>query len=143
MKRKIEKKYNYLGLGFPVELNNVEMIEIDGEWHPRIDVKAVADEQIEKLIIQKTRLTGNQIKFIRSFFQMSLRDFGKAINETHAAVKKWEDFQDKQTKMDSNIEINIRLFVFNQIYKDTKENKVRFYDDYIMIKESLYEAEAR
>ena len=137
--KKNVKKYTYLGLGFPIELHNIDMVQVNNEWHPRIDVKAVADLAIRNLITLETRLTGNQVKFIRSYFQMSLRDFGKVVNETHSAVKKWEDHMDRQTKMDVNIEIMMRLFIYNRIYKETKENKVKFYDNYIQITKALYE----
>ncbi|SRR5260221_13795106 len=139
MNKKTVKKYTYMGLGFPIELYNVNMVQINNNWQPKIDVKAIADFAIKNLITQESRLTGNQIKFIRSYFQMSLRDFGKIINETHAAVKKWEDHLDKQTKMDVNIEIMMRLFIYNRVYKDTKENKIKFYDNYIQVTKALYE----
>ncbi|CAM4464429.1 MAG: hypothetical protein LEGION0403_FIIPPAGN_02377 [Legionella sp.] len=72
MKTKIVKNYLYDGLGFPVELDDVEMCFIENDWHPRIDVQKVADEVIKKLAVQETRLTGNQVRFIRSYFSMPL-----------------------------------------------------------------------
>lgn len=139
MKTKVKKKYIYEGLGFPIELHNVEMAQIGNEWHPIINVKEIADEAIESLIVEKKRLSGNQISFIRSYFKLSLREFGKNFGESHTAVKKWEDCKSMQTKMDVNIEAMIRLFIFNQIFKSTKENKIRFYDKYTQITDTLYQ----
>src|SRR5438105_1785027 len=104
MAKKLMKIYTYEGLGFPIELNHVEMITVNGEDFPKIDVRAVADKAIKALVLQKTKLTGNQIKFIRSYFAFSLRDFSNIVNESHTAVSKWENFKNKPTNMDPNIE---------------------------------------
>ncbi len=71
---KIVKHFTYEGLGFPIELQQVEMRKIDNEWHPKIDVRKVAHSAMASLVSQKERLTGNQIKFIRSYFSMTLRE---------------------------------------------------------------------
>ena len=68
MKNRIVKNFCYDGLGFPIDLAQVELIEMDGEWHPKIDVKTIANEAIEALAYQDGRLTGDQIKFIRHYF---------------------------------------------------------------------------
>lgn len=92
MAKKVMKTFIYEGLGFPIELHNVEMILINGEYIPKIDVRAVADNAIKSLVLQKTKLTGNQVKFIRTYFSASLREFGKIVNESHMAVKKMGNF---------------------------------------------------
>jgi hypothetical protein len=37
MNTKVEPIFLYEGLGFPIELENVEIININNEWHPQID----------------------------------------------------------------------------------------------------------
>jgi DNA-binding transcriptional regulator YiaG len=130
MRKKIEKRYIYTGLGFPVELHNVEMIEIDGTLHPKIDVRKVAASVIESLITQQTRFTGNQVKFIRTYFSMSLRQFAKVVNESHTAVSKWESLADKATNMDVNIESMLRLYICDQVMIQNKHKKTEFYNRY-------------
>ncbi|TIE07564.1 hypothetical protein DIZ66_12300, partial [Legionella pneumophila] len=71
METKIEPNLLYEGLGFPIELETVEMIKFNDEWLPKIDVQYIANEIIKKLAIQEERLTGNQVKFIRSYFSMT------------------------------------------------------------------------
>lgn len=116
MVKKIQKKYLYEGLGFPIELHNVEMVKFEDEWHPKIDVRKIADAAIKALVLQKSRLTGNQIKFIRAYFSMSLRMFAKkVVNESHMAVKKWEDCGNKATSMDLNIEKILRLYILDKV----------------------------
>lgn len=137
MKNKVMKSFIYEGFGFPIELHDVEMVMINGEYAPKIDVRAVADDAIKSLVLQKTKLTGNQVKFIRTYFSASLREFGKIVNESHTAVKKWEDFRDKSTNMDPNIETRIRLYIYDKICVKNKSDKIKFYDQYQAINEIL------
>lgn len=141
MTNKVVKTYIYEGLGFPVELHDVEMIMINGEYAPKIDVRAVADEAIISLVLQKTKLTGNQIKFIRTYFSASLRDFGKIVNESHMAVKKWEDFKNRPTNMDPNIETRIRLYIYDKTCIKNKNDRIKFYEQYIAINDIVYRQE--
>lgn len=138
MKKKIVKKYIYNGLGFPIELRNVELIAFDGDVHPKIDVRKVADLAIKSLVTQENRLTGNQIKFIRTYFTMSLRKFANLVNESHMAVKKWENFQNEATNMDLNIEIMLRLHIYNYVAIKTKNDKkvrIEFYNKFVTLTE--------
>jgi DNA-binding transcriptional regulator YiaG len=131
MKTKIEPTFLYEGLGFPVELENVEMININDEWHPKIDVHYVADEIIKKLAIQEERLTGNQVKFIRSYFSMPLREFGETVvHESHTAVNKWEKYEDEITNMNENTEQVLRLFIIEQTQTKTIADQKNFYSNF-------------
>ena len=135
MKTKTVKNYIYEGLGFPVELNDVEMVYIDNDWHPRIDVQKVADDVVKQLAIQKSRLTGTQVKFIRSYFSMPLRAFGEhVVHESHMAVKKWEQKGDSPTNMNSNTEHELRLYIVEKLYSRSSESKSKFYDIYMATK---------
>jgi DNA-binding transcriptional regulator YiaG len=127
MKTKIEKNYTYTGLGFPVKLKQVEMVLLGNEWLPKIDVKNVANIVVKELAIKATPLTGNEIHFIRTHFGMSLREFGAVVvHEGHTAVKKWEDYKDKVTRMNTNTEIVIRNFILEQTSSQT-EKQTKFY----------------
>lgn len=139
MSKKIVKNYTYTGLGFPIELHNVEMVKFEGEFHPKIDVRKIADSAIKSLVTQESRLTGNQIRFIRSYFSMSLRDFAKVVNESHAAVKKWEDFSDETSNMDLNIEIMLRLYIYDQVVIKTERKKIEFYNRYVELTKIFFQ----
>jgi DNA-binding transcriptional regulator YiaG len=131
MKTKIESTFLYDGLGFPIELENVEMININDEWHPKIDVRYVADEIIKKLAIQEERLTGNQVKFIRSYFSMPLREFGETVvHESHTAVSKWEKYEDDITNMNENTEQVLRLYIIEQTQTKTIADQKNFYSNF-------------
>jgi DNA-binding transcriptional regulator YiaG len=126
----------YEGLGFPIQLQNVEMIEIDGEWHPKIDVKKVANCSIKALLSQKQRLTGNQVKFIRHYLSMSLRKFAEeVVYESHTAVSKWEKRGNLPTRMDINIEKMLRLYMYEKVNMNTVQQKRNFYDKYLEVRE--------
>ena len=128
METRIEPLFSYEGLGFPIELENVEMIQLNEEWFPKIDVQKIADEAIKKLAVQETRLTGNQVKFIRSYFSMPLRVFGKeVVHETGPAVQKWERRANEETKMNENTEMVLRLYIIEQTQAQNKSQQANFY----------------
>ena len=115
MNKKIVKKHTYEGLGFPVKLHQVEMVKIGKEWAPKIDVRKVAKDAVKELPFQASPLTGAQIRFIREYRGMSLKDFAaKVVYKSHMAVSKWEKLGHKPTNMDLATEIVLRLFVFHK-----------------------------
>ncbi|HFD0824086.1 TPA: hypothetical protein ACIZAG_000787 [Legionella pneumophila] len=131
MKTKTEPLFLYEGLGFPIELEHVEIFCINGEWLPKIDVRKISDEAIKKLAIHESRLTGNQIKFIRSYFSMPLREFGNTVvHESHTAVSKWEKCGDEATNMNENTEQVLRLFIIEQTQAKTKNQQSDFYKNF-------------
>ena len=120
-----KKNYRYYGLGFPVLLENIEFLKIDGAMAPNIDYIKL-EELVLPLIAQKpTRLTGAEIKFIRHHFRMSLIDFAKRFGVTHPAVMKWESAGNKSSKVSWNTEKDIRLFAAEKTISNA-----RFYDLY-------------
>lgn len=113
----------------------MELCFIENDWHPRVDAQKVADEVIKMLAVQETRLTGNQVRFIRSYFSMPLREFGeKVAHETHGAVQKWEQKGNSPTNMNSNTEHELRLYIIEALHSKTKESKSKFYDLYMATK---------
>lgn len=132
MQTKIEPVFLYEGLGFPIELQHVEMVNIGGEWHPKIDVRYVASQVIQQLAIQEAPLTGNQVKFIRSYFVMPLREFGKkVVHESHTAVSKWEKKGDEPTNMNENTEQVLRLYIIEQTENHNKAQEESFRGRYM------------
>lgn len=127
MKTKILKNYTYNGLGFPIKLQNVTMVMLDGEWNPQINVRKIADNAIRELPYQSERFSGDQIKFIRTYFEMSLRKFAsEVVSESHNAVAKWEKFGPLSTNMDENIESMLRLYIIDKVSTNTKKQAQEF-----------------
>lgn len=134
MKTKIIKKHIYDGLGFPINLHQVEMVKIGKEWAPKIDVRKVAKDVMKELPFQASRLTGAQIRFVREYLGMSLRDFAsKVVHQSHMAVSKWEKFDQKPTNMDAATEVVLRLFVFHEAVGKKANIEKKFMKAYEMI----------
>ncbi|MED7789678.1 hypothetical protein [Francisella sp. 19X1-34] len=124
LEEKTVKEYVYTGMIFPVTLKNVKMVKYDDEWCPVIDDIAIANKWIRKIGESKDRLTGNQLKFIRSYFKMSLRQFSNVVNESHTAIAKWENVGNEIAKMDLNIEKIIKMYICREVMKDADDKSL-------------------
>jgi DNA-binding transcriptional regulator YiaG len=139
METKIQAKYIYEGLGFPVELTHVEMVKIGKAWAPKIDVRKLAKDVLNEIPTQETRLTGAQIRFVRETFGMSLRDFAKkVVHQSHMAVSKWEKFGDEPTNMDVATEVVLRLYVFHEATTKKPKQEKRFFQAYETISSMVF-----
>lgn len=117
MESKIQGLYVDRGFGFPIALLNVPMIKVRGQWTPDIDFNDLTKRVLLFLANLDGRLSGNQVKFIRLHFEMTLEQFGKRFGDvTHAAVKKWENAGDAQTDMSWSHEKDIRLFLIVKLF---------------------------
>lgn len=115
---KIVKDYLYEGLGFPILLKEAEMRNVRGEWLLKIDVEKVADILIKALPKKTAGLTGAEIKFIRTYFNLSQRKFADELNVSHTAVRNWEDTDQERAKVDSHVEINLRALVKLKLHQE-------------------------
>ena len=115
MTTKIQKQYIDMGFGFPVYLLNVLMIKIRGHWTPKINYNDLSDLLLTALAEKPSKLTGNELKFIRTKLEMKLADFAEKFYVTHPAVLKWEHKKDEPTGMNWATEKDIRLFIFLSI----------------------------
>ncbi len=120
MKKKIQKIYQDHGFGFPVTLLNVPMIEVRGEWVPNINQKELQALVLETLVLKNSRLSGNEVRFIRLYSEMTLEQFAERFDVTHPAVLKWERAKNLATGMSWTTEKDIRLFAFNKLEPKAK-----------------------
>jgi hypothetical protein len=114
METKVQKEFIDYGFGFPVKFMNVTMVKARGVWTPRIPYNRIAKELLLVLAAKPTRLSGNEVRFIRQSFEMTLQEFGKRFDVSHVAVLKWEKSGDKVTPMAWSMEKDLRLFVLTQ-----------------------------
>ncbi len=113
---KTQKSYIDYGLGFPVQIINVPMIKIRGEWTLDIDLNKYQKAVLQILALKPARLTGNEVKFIRHHFEMDLKAFGKRFGDVaHSAVIKWEKAGDDCTNMGWATEKDIRLAIVDEL----------------------------
>jgi len=115
MKKKIQKIFHDKGFGFPVTLLNVPLIFVRGEWVPSMNQKELQSLVIQALAIKPSKLTGNEVRFIRLFNQMTLEQFSERFDVTHPAVLKWERSNNDVTGMAWTTEKDIRLFALNAL----------------------------
>ncbi len=99
MKRTLKKNYIDQGFGFPVRIGEVSMRWTRGEWIPEIDFFRLQSRLLSQLPFKKSRLTGVEVKFIRSSQGATLTEFGKMIGVSHVAVRKWEARGNDATSM--------------------------------------------
>ncbi len=113
---KIQKLYTDNGFGFPVQIINAPLKKIRGSWALNLNTEGYAKTVLIALSVKPARLTGNEIKFVRNYFEMTLKKFGNRFGEVaHSAVIKWEKFGDESTSMNWACEKDIRLFIFSEL----------------------------
>lgn len=108
----------YEGLGFPVVLVNVPMRKAYGEWIMDIDFDQLQKAAILALAKKPTILTGNEIRSIRHYLNMSTHTLAEELGVTHASVLHWEK---EERNMNTATEINMRLYVLNYLKVTDKE----------------------
>lgn len=121
MKKKVQKIYQDYGFGFPVTLLNVPMMWIRGEWMPNVNQNELQSFVVEALAVKQSRLTGNEIHFIRLYLKMTLTQFAERFNVSHPAVLKWERCENKSTEMNWSTEKDIRLFALKALSPKPKK----------------------
>ena len=115
MERKIQKRFVDHGFGFPVILLDMPMVRVRGNWTPEINYNELTKVVLHALCYKPARLTGNEIRFIRTHFGMTLKQFANRFCVTHPGVLKWEKAGEKPTAMNWTTEKDIRLFVLSKI----------------------------
>lgn len=103
------------GFGFEVKLLNVPLLKIRGEWTPKINYNNLALQVLRALAHKMSRLTGDEIHFIRTHFEMTLQEFAKRFYVTHVAVMKWEKTKKSSTGMNWTTEKDIRLSILRHV----------------------------
>lgn len=118
------KNYQWNGFGFPVVFSELPAVKIRGELIPDVDLNQFAKPLI--LIIcskQLAPLSGNQVKFIRNYLNMSLREFAKFMDVTHQSVMRWEKKTKSAARIDINTEIVLRLKILKELNSDAQSIK--------------------
>jgi transcriptional regulator with XRE-family HTH domain len=80
-----------------------------------VDYNVLGRDVLLALARKPGRLTGNEIRFIRHQFEMSLAAFGARFDVTHPAVLKWERAGDKSAALKWPVEKDLRLFILDRL----------------------------
>lgn len=108
--KKIET-FTYTDLGFPIQLIDVPMRKILGEWILDINLNMLQLEVLKMLVHKPTPLQAGELRFFRKYFEMTTTAFGGIFGVTHAAVIKWENGQLPAPPMD----VYIRMYVMDRL----------------------------
>lgn len=128
MKHKIQKSFTYEGLGFPIHLTNVPLVEVRGEFILDINFNHLQKAVLLHLCHKKTPLTGNEVKFIRKYFSLTKTAFGQLFGYSHSAVLKWENQEDSIARMAPTTEIYLRLHILEFLKGNARKFK-ELYDE--------------
>jgi DNA-binding transcriptional regulator YiaG len=109
---KIIKKYIYEGLGVPILILNAPFKMMLGELVLDIDLNKLQKELIKALIHKPAPLNGNELRFIRKYFEMTTSAFGNLLGVTHPAVLKWEK---GTSQIPPTTEKYVRLYAYDQL----------------------------
>ena len=119
--QKTRPKYVFKGFGFPVELRNIPMAKMGGEWVMDINYFELQEVAALALALAPNRLSGNHVRFLREHLKMSRVKFGKLLGVTQPCVTQWEQFGDKATGMNLSTEQVIRLKVLSESNLSSEE----------------------
>jgi DNA-binding transcriptional regulator YiaG len=103
----------YEDLGFPVVLVNAPLRKSFGEWVIDIDFNKLRKNVLNFLIHKHSRLTGEELRFIRKHFEMTMTEFGKVFGVTHVAVLKWESGENRVLP---TTDLCVRIFVLRKLH---------------------------
>ncbi len=128
MRKKIAKAFEYDGLGFPIMLLNVPLVNIRGIEVPDINYNILQKNVLLALCQKLTPFSGNEVRFIRQFFEMNYTEFAKTFGVTHAGVIHWEQSKNNRAKINPSTELYIRLYILdylranNKLFRETFRN---------------------
>lgn len=116
MERRIEKNYATRALGFPVVIKEVTLRKFRDDWVAEIDWEALMHTALWALAHKPFPLTGNEVRFVRSYMEKSLKDFAALCEvKSHQAVMNWESKEDEFTGMQRATEILLRARILDVV----------------------------
>jgi len=126
MQRKIVKKLHFNDLGFPILLYNVPMKKVLGQWCYDFRLNELQKCVLLMLCRKNAPLTGAEVRFIRKYLEMTKGDFAKVGGVTHAAVAKWENYENSSAKMSPATETCVRLYALEKLFPKSRDF-IQFY----------------
>lgn len=120
MKKKIAAQFEYDGLGFPIMLLNFPLVEVRGVQVPDIDYNQLQRNVLLALCRKPLPFTGNEVRFIRQYLQMTYTEFAKRFGVTHASVIHWEKSKNSFAKIIPTTELCIRLCILDVLHAKDK-----------------------
>ena len=117
---KIVGSYTFKGFGFDVILKNIAVKSVDGEEYPAINLNELKNSTAKALLKSKQRLTGNQIKFLRTYLKMSYDEVAREIHVAASTLRSWENKGADFTGLDVDHEKAFRIMAISKILEKEK-----------------------
>lgn len=103
-------------LGFPIVLQDPPMITVRGQTFPDVNLRDLADTVFGRLIAKPSRLTGDELKFIRKHLRLRQVDLARVLNmANHSVVSQWESHGGDAAAMDYNTEVLLRIWMAGKV----------------------------
>jgi DNA-binding transcriptional regulator YiaG len=98
-------------LGFRVFLIDPPFVTMpDGTRAPCPNMKKLQEAAFVGLVGKHSRLTGNEVRFLRKYLKKTQVEFAKWLNmANHSVISQWENREDDLSGMDYNTEVLLRL----------------------------------
>jgi len=126
------KEYTFKGFGFDVILKNVTIRSIEGEDYPNINMNELKTDTAKALLANKQRLTGHQLKFLRTYLKMSFDDVSSKIHIPSSTLRSWENKGGEFTGLNLDQEKAFRILAINEILD---QEKSKFNIEVTLVKE--------
>jgi len=117
---KVLDTYIFTGFGFDVLLKNVVLKTVHGEEFPDINMNELKLLTAKALLRSQQRLTGNQLKFLRTFLKMSFDEVSKKILVASSTLRSWESKGKDFTGLSLEQEKAFRIMTINRILESEK-----------------------
>jgi DNA-binding transcriptional regulator YiaG len=114
-RKRTQRKLLYKGLGFPVQLVDAPMVEIDGEWALDVNRNALMDAMAIAVPLKPARLTGAEVRFLRLFFEMTLQAFADELGVVRQTIAHWESSGQAMSPMTWPTELGVRLYALSRL----------------------------
>jgi DNA-binding transcriptional regulator YiaG len=99
----------YTALGFPIMIENPSYIEFEGEQILDVNPGEIQEQMFRALVKKPARLTGAEVRFLRSYMELTQGAFGESLLVDASTVSKWEKTAQKFTGMPSQTEMLLRM----------------------------------
>lgn len=107
--------YEYFGAGIPAIISEVTLEPFGNDLIPLLDFEAVDRYLAKEVVLKKSRLNGNEVRFLRQWLDLSMSELAAHFGYTAPAVHKWQLRGDKSAGMHWSAECQLRLMVLDKL----------------------------
>lgn len=124
-----KKNFVHEGCGFPVIVDEVQLIDEGHDTVALIDLGKLQRKVAECLISKPTALTGCELRFLRLYCELTQQALAERVGITHAAISKHENAAGEPTGAHATTETILRLVLASCVpgLEITRESLVRFF----------------